>query len=49
MPAVDQRARLAAENQRLRRAQAGAPLHPLLHELEIGAAAGPRLSTSRTA
>ena len=33
VPAVDQRPRLAAEDHRLRRAQAGAPLHVLVDEL----------------
>ena len=42
MAAVQQRARLGADHQRVRRAQAGAPLHPLLDEVELGAAARPR-------
>src|SRR5688572_12621966 len=42
MPPVNERARLAAENQRRRRAQAGAPLDPLLHEIELAASSRPR-------
>ena len=40
--AVHQRARLAAADQRLRRAQPGAPLHPFLDEIRRAGPAGPR-------
>ena len=40
--AVNERARLARENERLRRAQAGAPLDPLVHERVAALAARTR-------